>query len=104
MGKSIYFRGVSPYALCNMESLINKFTNKYILLFNMLKVRGLETKDTEIREVELLVEEKVNNLLKKLNQTDCLTRLTKSHHKSNKGRSFNHVITIRIKIKPKAFS
>ena len=30
----------SPYAPCNMESLIDKFTNKYICLYSLFNVRG----------------------------------------------------------------
>jgi len=32
--------GASRYALYNMESLIKKFTNKYIFFYNLLNVRG----------------------------------------------------------------
>ena len=38
-------RSASFYALYNMESLINKFTNKYTCFYNLFNVRGLETKD-----------------------------------------------------------
>jgi len=31
---------VSPYASRNMESLINKFTNKYFCLYSLFKVRS----------------------------------------------------------------
>ena len=35
------FLGVtSPYALRYMESLIDKFTNKYICLYSLFNVRG----------------------------------------------------------------
>jgi len=32
--------GASPYAPCNMENLINKFTNKYICFYRLFNVRG----------------------------------------------------------------
>jgi len=44
-------RGVgSPYLPCNMESLIIKFTIKYICFYSLFKVRGLETKGNYLRE------------------------------------------------------
>ena len=33
--------GSSPYALFNMESFFNKFTNKYICFYNLFKVSGV---------------------------------------------------------------
>jgi len=33
-----------------MKSLIIKFTNKYICIYSLFKVRGLETKDNHLRE------------------------------------------------------
>jgi len=45
-GESINFqRSASFYALYNIESLINKFTNKYICFYNLFNVRELGTKD-----------------------------------------------------------
>jgi len=45
-GESINFWGsASFYVLYNIGSLINKFTNKYICLYNLFHVRRLETKD-----------------------------------------------------------
>jgi len=32
-----------------MQSLINKFTNKYICIYSLFKVRGIETKDKYLR-------------------------------------------------------
>jgi len=40
-----YRYGANPYAHYYMESLTNKFTNKYIYFYSLFKVRGLETKD-----------------------------------------------------------
>jgi len=43
MGASIDVKGggcVSPYALGNMERLIDKSTDKYICLYNLFIVRG----------------------------------------------------------------
>jgi len=31
--------GARPYALCNTESLINEFTNKYIWFYNIFNAR-----------------------------------------------------------------
>ena len=40
-GASINFQeGASPYALYNMESSINKYTNKCICFYSLFKVRG----------------------------------------------------------------
>jgi len=40
-GASINFKeGTSPCVFCNMESLINKLTNKYICICNLFVVRG----------------------------------------------------------------
>jgi len=36
--------GGSPYALCNVDSLINKLTNNFICVCNLFIARGLETK------------------------------------------------------------
>jgi len=36
-----FHRVSSPYAPYNMESLINKFTNKHIVFYSLFKVRGL---------------------------------------------------------------
>jgi len=42
---SLNFQGVtSPYAPCNMESLINKFNNKNICFSILFKVRGVWNK------------------------------------------------------------
>jgi len=41
-GTSINVQGGVLY---NMESLINKFTKKYICFYNLYEVRGFETKD-----------------------------------------------------------
>jgi len=50
-GASINFQGgASPYAFYSMESLINKFTNKYIGFDSFLKSGGLQTKDNYLRE------------------------------------------------------
>jgi len=40
----------SSYALYNMESLINEFTNHYICFYNLFNVIGLETKENYSRE------------------------------------------------------
>jgi len=40
-GASTNFRaGWRPYALCNMEILINKFTKKYMCFYNLFNVKG----------------------------------------------------------------
>jgi len=45
-GTSINFqRSASFYGLYNIESLINKFTNKYTCFCNLFNVRGLGAKD-----------------------------------------------------------
>jgi len=50
-GSSLNFQpGANSYAPCNMESLINKFTNKYICFYNLINVKGVETKDSYLRE------------------------------------------------------
>jgi len=51
-GVKKYPEGREPlrYALWNMESLINKFINKYICFYNVFNVKGLETKDNYLRE------------------------------------------------------
>jgi len=41
-----------PYALYNMESLINKFPNNCIYFYNFTS-EGLETKDNYLREAWL---------------------------------------------------
>jgi len=47
----INFQGcASPHAAYNMEILINKFTNKLITFYSLLKVRELETNDNYLRE------------------------------------------------------
>jgi len=44
-GASIGFKGgASPYALCDMESLINKLTKKYFCLCNSFIVRRTSNK------------------------------------------------------------
>ena len=50
--------GASPSALCNMEILINKFTNKHICFYNLFKVRGAWSKG---QLHEGAVEEKMKN-------------------------------------------
>jgi len=50
-GVPMHFQGgANPCSLCNMGSLINMFTNKYICFHNLFIVRGLETKDNYLRE------------------------------------------------------
>jgi len=50
-GASIYFKdGKSPYGICNLENLINKLTMKYIYLYNLFIVRGLETNDNYLKK------------------------------------------------------
>ena len=41
--------GASPNALYNLESLINKSTRNYICFYNIFEVRGLVTKDNEVK-------------------------------------------------------
>jgi len=41
--------GANPYTLHNVESFLNKFTNKHTFcLYNLFKVRGLELKQRTI--------------------------------------------------------
>lgn len=41
-------RGIT-YVLCEMESLINKSTDKYICFHSLVNVRELETKDNYLK-------------------------------------------------------
>jgi len=47
--KNSFQVGTNPYALHNMESLINKFTKKYICFTTNLIQGAIETKDNYLR-------------------------------------------------------
>jgi len=50
-GASRNFKGgAKPYALYNMESLMNKYANEYIWFWSLFEVMGRETKDNYSRE------------------------------------------------------
>jgi len=42
-------KGASLFALYNMESLVNKFANKYICFYTLFMSGGLKTKDNYVR-------------------------------------------------------
>jgi len=45
--------GASPYAHCNMESLINKFTDIYICLYSLFNVRGAWKNDNHFETTSI---------------------------------------------------
>ena len=59
--------GARPYALCNTESLINEFTNKYIWFYNIFNAREAWNKGQLLKG--RVVEKRLRTALAQPNRT-----------------------------------